>query len=58
MKKGISINIVLEEEHNRILERSKKESGRTKRQEAAKRLADQLERFGDRWEKPIDEPKA
>ncbi|MCG3741156.1 TraY domain-containing protein [Vibrio cincinnatiensis] len=58
MKKGISINIVLEEEHNRILERSKKESGRTKRQEAAKRLADHLERFGDRWEKPIDEPKA
>ncbi|MFA0011949.1 TraY domain-containing protein [Vibrio lentus] len=58
MKTGTSVNIVLAEEHNKMLERSKKESGRTKRKEAAKRLADHLERFGERWEKPIDEPKA
>lgn len=58
MKKGTSVNVVLEEEHNRILNRSKSMSGRTKRQEAAKRLADHLERFGERWEQPIQEPKA
>ena len=48
MKTGTSVNIVLAEEHNKMLERSKKESGRTKRQEAAKRLADHLERCGER----------
>jgi hypothetical protein len=54
MKKGTSVNIVLDEKHNQLLNRSKKASGRSKREEAARRLADHLKRFGEQWEKPID----
>ncbi|HAS6087886.1 TraY domain-containing protein [Vibrio parahaemolyticus] len=57
MSKGTSVNVVLDEKHNNILNQSKKLSGRTKRQEAAKRLSDHLERFGESWEKLHDNTK-
>ncbi|MFA0079927.1 TraY domain-containing protein [Vibrio artabrorum] len=41
-----------------MLDRSKERSGRSKRQEAAKRLSDHLERFGERWEQPVGQDKA
>ncbi|WP_435250646.1 TraY domain-containing protein (plasmid) [Vibrio sp. nBUS_14] len=54
---GISVNVKLGDKHNAILNNSKKLSGRSKRQEAAKRLADHLERYGAQWELPVSQDK-
>nr|AKN35853.1 hypothetical protein [Vibrio tasmaniensis] len=56
-KIGTSVNVLLDDKHNAILDRSKERSGRSKRQEAAKRLSDHLERFGERWEQPVGQDK-
>ncbi|PMM38672.1 TraY domain-containing protein [Vibrio lentus] len=57
-KNGTSVNVLLGDKHNAMLDRSKELSGRSKRQEASKRLADHLERFGERWEQPLSQDKA
>ncbi|MGR5299286.1 TraY domain-containing protein [Vibrio mediterranei] len=58
MTKGTSVNVVLDEKHNKLLERSKTASSRSKRKEAAKRLSDHLTRFGVNWEQVVREPKS
>ncbi|MCG9660103.1 TraY domain-containing protein [Vibrio mediterranei] len=53
MPKGTSVNVVLDEKHNKLLNRSKTASQRSKRKEASRRLSDHLMRFGVDWEKNI-----
>lgn len=52
MKKETSVNIVMNQKYNHLLNISKETSGRTKRNEAAARLKDHLLRFQhqDSWE--------
>lgn len=50
------VNVILDEECNRLLDASKAKIKRTKRQEAGLRLKDHLQRFGETWE-PFSEDK-
>ncbi|ELY1990124.1 TraY domain-containing protein [Vibrio harveyi] len=47
--KYTSVNVLMDEECNKLLNQSSKKNNRRKRHEAAARLKDHLQRFGGQW---------
>ncbi|MHA2743284.1 TraY domain-containing protein [Vibrio harveyi] len=47
--KYTSVNVLMDEECNKLLNQSSKKNNRRKRHEAAARLKDHLQRFGAQW---------
>lgn len=45
-----TVNVILDDECNRLLNASKTRSQRSKRREAGLRLKDHLRRFGEHWQ--------
>lgn len=47
--KHTSVNVLMDQECNELLNQSSKRNNRRKRHEAAARLKDHLKRFGGQW---------
>ncbi|AUW07653.1 TraY domain-containing protein [Vibrio campbellii] len=47
--KHTSVNVLMDQECNELLNQSSKKNNRKKRHEAAARLKDHLKRFGGQW---------